>query len=169
MGVIIYSFDWTLHLKCHMVCLSVILLLLLCYRIACLWFWDKRFCNKTGVLFVPDPAFVMYLCTYVYEWEMAGCLRLPPVCYEWPNKRSALHSRVSTAHFKFRENTYWITTPFLLTVIINAVLSSHCFQTPEQNMLSLPQQIWGLRHSMFLTETLNSKLIKLQLIKPLML
>ena len=32
-----------------MVCLSMILL---CYRITCLWF-----CNKKGVLFVPDPVF----------------------------------------------------------------------------------------------------------------
>ena len=35
-----------------MVCLSVILL---CYRIPCLGFWNERFWNKEGVLFVPDP------------------------------------------------------------------------------------------------------------------
>ena len=33
-----------------MVCLSVIVL---CYRITCLWFSNKRFCNKKEVLFVP--------------------------------------------------------------------------------------------------------------------
>ena len=37
-----------------MVCLCVIL----CYRITCLWLYNKRFlCNKKGVLFVPDPVF----------------------------------------------------------------------------------------------------------------
>ena len=36
-----------------MQCLSVVLL---CYRIACLWFCNKGFlCNKKGVLFMPDP------------------------------------------------------------------------------------------------------------------
>ena len=35
-----------------MVCLSVILL---CDRITCVWFCDKRFCNKKGAFFVPDP------------------------------------------------------------------------------------------------------------------
>ena len=29
---------WSFHLKCHMVCLNVILL---CYRITCLWFCNK--------------------------------------------------------------------------------------------------------------------------------
>ena len=33
-------------------CLSVILL---CYRITCLWFCNKRVCNKKGVLSVPGP------------------------------------------------------------------------------------------------------------------
>ena len=44
---------WTFHLKCHTVCLNVILLR---YRITCLWLCNKRFCNKKGVLFVSDPA-----------------------------------------------------------------------------------------------------------------
>ena len=45
---------WTFHLKCPMVCLSVILL---CYRITCLWFCNKRFlCNKKA-LFVPEPVY----------------------------------------------------------------------------------------------------------------
>ena len=51
---------WTFHLKCHMVCWSVILL---CYRVACLWFWNKRFCNKKGALFVLDP---VYVCVYIH-------------------------------------------------------------------------------------------------------
>ena len=38
-----------------MVCLSVILL---CYRIICLWFCDKIFCNKKGTLFGPDPVWM---------------------------------------------------------------------------------------------------------------
>ena len=40
---------WAFHLKCPVVCLSVTLL---SYRITCLWF-----CNKKGMLFVPDPVF----------------------------------------------------------------------------------------------------------------
>ena len=37
---------WTFHLKCHVVCLSVVLS---CYRITCLGFCKKRFlCNKKG-------------------------------------------------------------------------------------------------------------------------
>ena len=86
MGVIIYSFDWTLHLKCHMVCLSVILLLLLCYRIACLWFWNKRFCNKTGVLFVPDPAFVNVF-MYVRIWVGNGGVFKTSSCLLWMAKQ----------------------------------------------------------------------------------
>ena len=35
-------------------CLSVIL----CYRITCLWFCNKRFCNKKEVLFGLDPVYV---------------------------------------------------------------------------------------------------------------
>ena len=35
-----------------MVYLSVILL---CHRITCLLFCNKKFCNKKGALFVPDP------------------------------------------------------------------------------------------------------------------
>ena len=34
---------WTFHWKCHMLCLNVILLF---YRVTCLWFCNKRFCNK---------------------------------------------------------------------------------------------------------------------------
>ena len=41
---------WLCHLKCHVVCLSVILL---CYRVICL-----QFCNKKGALFVPGPCIV---------------------------------------------------------------------------------------------------------------
>ena len=55
MGVITYSFNLNIHLKCHMLCLSVILL---CYRITRLSFCDKRFCNKEGALFVLDPVYV---------------------------------------------------------------------------------------------------------------
>ena len=48
-------------MRCHLVCLSVILL---CYRIPCLWLCNKRFlCNKKGVLFVPDPVF----------WDFIDC------------------------------------------------------------------------------------------------
>ena len=38
----------------YSVCLSV---MLSCYRITHLWFGNKRFCNKKGVLLVPDPIF----------------------------------------------------------------------------------------------------------------
>ena len=38
---------WTFHLKYHRVCLSVILL---CYRITCLWFCNKDFVIKGGVI-----------------------------------------------------------------------------------------------------------------------
>ena len=54
MGVIIYSLNLNISLKCHMVCLSVILL---CYRMTYLRFYNKRFCNKKGVLFVPGPVY----------------------------------------------------------------------------------------------------------------
>ena len=40
-----------------MVCLSVILL---CYRIACLWFCNRRFCNKKAALFVLDPVYLLF-------------------------------------------------------------------------------------------------------------
>ena len=50
MGVMtVYSFSANIHLKCHMVCLSVILS---CYRMTRL-----RYCNEKGALFVPDPVF----------------------------------------------------------------------------------------------------------------
>ena len=55
--ICVYEFRvliWTFHLKCHMVCASVILL---CYRITCSWFCNKRFFNKTGPLFVPDTVY----------------------------------------------------------------------------------------------------------------
>ena len=55
MGVIIYSFNLNISPQCHMVCLSI---LLLCYRITCLGFYNKSFCNKKGALFVPDPVYV---------------------------------------------------------------------------------------------------------------
>ena len=48
---------WTFHLKCHMVCLSLILL---GYRIACLWFCNKKFVIK-GVLFVPGTVYKLQL------------------------------------------------------------------------------------------------------------
>ena len=56
---------WAFHLKCHMVCLSVILL---CYRITCLWLCNKRLYNKKGVLFVLDPV--------VWEVRSLECLQL---------------------------------------------------------------------------------------------
>ena len=43
---------WTFHLKCHKVCLSVILLY---YSSTCLWLCNRRFCNKKWALFVLDP------------------------------------------------------------------------------------------------------------------
>ena len=49
MGVIIYSFNLNISPKMLYGCLSVILL---GYRITCLWF-----CNKKEELFVPDPVF----------------------------------------------------------------------------------------------------------------
>ena len=55
MGVIIYSFNLNISPKVSNVYLSVILL---CYRISCLWFCNKRFCNKKGALFVLNPVFV---------------------------------------------------------------------------------------------------------------
>ena len=48
---------WTFHLKCYVVCLNV---MLLCYRITCLWFCNKRFCNNKGALFVPDPVYKIW-------------------------------------------------------------------------------------------------------------
>ena len=55
-----------ISLKCHVVCLSV---LLLCYRITWLWFCNKTFCNKTfcnktGTLFVKDSVFSYFLFIY---------------------------------------------------------------------------------------------------------
>ena len=51
MGVIIYIFN--LNLKCHMVCLHVILLL----QNYMLMIVNKRICNKGGALFVPEAVF----------------------------------------------------------------------------------------------------------------
>ena len=44
--------------------------LLLCYRITCLWFFNKRFCNKKEVLFVPDPIYEPYnnICLFSLCW-----------------------------------------------------------------------------------------------------
>ena len=63
MGVKLTVLIWTFHLKCHMVCLSVILV---CYRIICLWL-----CNRTWALFVPDPVFYFVNLTVLgtsYKW-----------------------------------------------------------------------------------------------------
>ena len=53
---------WNISPKRSMVCLCVILL---CYRIICLWFRNERFCNKKGALFVPDPVYFDYAITVV--------------------------------------------------------------------------------------------------------
>ena len=62
---------WTFHLKCHVVCLSVILI---CYRMTHLWFCNKRICNKKGALFVPDPVYFherpIFYITYQILWNI---------------------------------------------------------------------------------------------------
>ena len=67
---------WTLDLQCHRLCLSVILL---CYRIACLGFCNKRFCNKNKG---------HYLCRTLYVWFSDSLwnpayLSVPSVLFEF--------------------------------------------------------------------------------------
>ena len=54
---------WTVHLECHVLCLSVVLL---GYRITCLWFCNRRFCNKKGC----------YLCQMLYIMKLISSVTL---------------------------------------------------------------------------------------------
>ena len=58
MGVITIFLIWTFYLKCHMMCLSVVVL---CYRITCWWLCNKRFCNKKGHYLCQTLYFSIYL------------------------------------------------------------------------------------------------------------
>ena len=61
-----------------MLCLSVILL---CYRIACLWFCNEKFCNKTGrylcwtldIVGLHGPAFLLWVCYYILHFIFLLC------------------------------------------------------------------------------------------------
>ena len=85
---------WTFHLKCHMVCSSVILL---CYRVTCLWFYNKRghylCCTlyKELALAIFNIYSFTYLFLFIYlerkgrrkrgrETSMCGCLSQAPYC-----------------------------------------------------------------------------------------
>ena len=70
-----------------MVSLSVVLL---CYRVTCLWLCNKRYCNKKGVLFVLDPVYLQFFCkskTFlkwkVYFWKLTT--EKHPFCF--PRRR----------------------------------------------------------------------------------
>ena len=74
-GIIIWmqtfiALVWMFHLKCHMVCLSV---MLSCYRITCSWLCNKRFCHKKqGVIctaiyiYIYQERFLVVVLFFVY-------------------------------------------------------------------------------------------------------
>ena len=76
MGVILYSLIWTFHLKCHMVCLSV---LLLYYIITRLWF-----CNKN---------FVLRICAMPYGECCQRVKELEAQTSSWTNPTTSLSTR----------------------------------------------------------------------------
>ena len=53
---------WTFYLKLHKVWSMI-----LCYRITCLWFCNKRFCNKKGHYLCQIPYIQVYtfVCVYI--------------------------------------------------------------------------------------------------------
>ena len=96
-----------------MVCLSVILL---CYRITCLWFCNKRFYNKKGMLFVLDPVFLLYKVFAVSQhwrksWKPQSCfwclfVFTPPYRQVYLSRRSL----VLSLHVfkKLNAPSYWV-------------------------------------------------------------
>ena len=76
---------WTFHLKCHMVWLNVILLY---YRITCLWLCNKRFCNKKGHYLCQTPYVLGPFNSPLCIAQKYNCLKV-----QWAQSLSSLMGR----------------------------------------------------------------------------
>ena len=77
--------------------------ILLCYKNICLWFYNKRFCNKKGGLFVPDPVLSRYLgfAALLQPVFKAGFENARLQWYNWWSQEAGTHSALELCFSSF--------------------------------------------------------------------